>query len=82
MAGVGTADVPTSAFLTFGHGANLELEGAVILAAVMISTLLAAGGCWLALWKNDHALAATTALLTLMLLAPVVILSTSTRWGG
>lgn len=81
MAMVGTSDVSTSAFLTFGRDANLELEGVVIIAALMISTLVAAGGCGLALWQGDHPFAATTGLVTLLLLAPAVIVGTGSDAG-
>lgn len=81
MAFVGTADVTTRQFLTFDEKGELELEGLSIFVLLAISILLAAGGCWLALWKGDHPLAAPTGVVTLILLAPAVILATGTDLG-
>ena len=81
MAFVGTADVSTRQFLTFDEKGELELEGLSIFLLLGVATLLAAGGCWLALWKGDHVLATPTALVDLVLLAPAVILATGTDFG-
>lgn len=75
------ASITTAEFLSFDAKSRLGLEFVSIIALLMVATLLAAVGCWIALRGGDHARAGATALVTLLLLGGAVIFCSGVRNG-